>query len=450
MATARLQDWFYRNVWAPREYREGVNLENPRVPLNGITLQEALGGSMTSSGRTVGYGDANTISAVWRAMQIIEGVPASVPFQQFARTDTGRVQIKPSEHPVARMFSGRVNDKYTKPLFIERAVEHYLGWGNHIGLITWSALGVPEKIDLIHPKDVECFETDTKVAYRIKGEVVSTDRIIHVANKGQNAWGMSTIGAAREDLAFSLDTRDYGSTTMSKGGIPVGIFIPSHNVKAEQRTELQNNWKEAKVKNKAVALPFGWEYKQISLNPQDVAFIESNQFGITTIARWFGVPPQKLADMGRATWNNVESMGIEFLQDTITPLCTKFEAEYSNKLFSLPSEIDRGYYLEFNLDAYLRADSIAKAEAYSKYIQNAIKTPNEIRKYNNDESKPGGDDLFIQSGTIPITMIQQMLMSKTPAQRESLRKKIDRQLKDGIDPQLIIDGIFNSNGNGKH
>jgi hypothetical protein len=97
------------------------------------------------------------------------------------------------------------------------------------------------------------------------------------------------------------------------------------------------------------------------------------------------------------------------------------------------------------LDAYLRADSQTKAEQFSKYVQNAIKTPNEIRKYNNDPALPGGDDLMIQGATVPI---QKAGLKATPQARQSLKKKIEKQVKEGLDPQLIIEGIFGNDGKG--
>jgi hypothetical protein len=133
-------------------------------------------------------------------------------------------------------------------------------------------------------------------------------------------------------------------------------------------------------------------------------------------------------------------MGIAFLQDTMTPIIKKFEVEYTTKLLPLPSE--RNMYLEFNIDAYLRADSVAKAEALSKMVQFGLRTPNEARELDNYESKDGGDDLFMQSGTMPIPLLKQMVLTKsTPAQRKGPRVEITKE-----DLQLML----NLNGNGKH
>jgi hypothetical protein len=139
-------------------------------------------------------------------------------------------------------------------------------------------------------------------------------------------------------------------------------------------------------------------------------------------------------------------MGIEFLQDTMGPMVGKFEAEYTNKIFQLPSE--ESFYAEYNMDAYLRADTVAKAEAFARNIYSGIKTPNEIRRLNNDPAMDGGDDLFMQSGTLQIKNLEKLVTNKNqaPAQRQSLRKKIEKQVRDGIDPQLIIEGIFGNDG----
>jgi hypothetical protein len=139
-------------------------------------------------------------------------------------------------------------------------------------------------------------------------------------------------------------------------------------------------------------------------------------------------------------------MGIEFLQDTMAPIASKFETEYTNKSFQLSTEQD--LYCEFNLDAYLRADSISRAESISKQVQNALMTPNEGRKLYNLDSKEGGDELFIQGATVPLSMQKEMLTKKQPASRQSLRQKIEKQVKEGLDPQLIIEGLFGNDSKG--
>ena len=55
-----------------------------------------------------------------------------------------------------------------------------------------------------------------------------------------------------------------------------------------------------------------------------------------------------------------------------------YEQELVHKCFT-DAEIREGYYLKFNADVILRADTKNRYEAYAQSIQNGFKTPNEIR-----------------------------------------------------------------------
>ena len=102
---------------------------------------------------------------------------------------------------------------------------------------------------------------------------------------------------------------------------------------------MKDSFREAKMQGGDVALPMGWDYKEISVPPAEAEWVLTNNFSVEVISRWFGVPTQKLGD-SKVKYNNVESMGIEFLQDTMSPIASKIEAEYTAKTFVLSSEED--------------------------------------------------------------------------------------------------------------
>ena len=140
-------------------------------------------------------------------------------------------------------------------------------------------------------------------------------------------------------------------------------------------------------------------------------------------------------------------MGIEFLQDTMNPIAVKFENEYTSKLFNLSSE--NNLYAEFNLDAYLRADSVSKADSMAKRVQNALLTPNEGRALDNRPSVEGGDEIFIQGATVPVSLQKNLYANRQPAQRKSsLKRKVLEDVKNGIDPQTIVESIIGNDGKG--
>lgn len=438
-----LQRFYKKYIWNTES--RAVNLENPKVPLNGYTLDQILGANMTSgSGRSVSHSGLLTLSAVYRAVNIKAGFISATPFQVFEKTDNGR---KLADHPSARLLSSKPNNKVSKVVFFDRAMQHFELLGNHFALINRNGIGRVERLDLLHPKDVKVLETKDRLYYKVEGmaDLISSDDMIHVPNMGDGVNGKSVLQYMRDDAGLMLDIRAYGESFFGQGGKPAGLLLPKMPATPVQRQEAKESFKDAKKQGGDVAMPYGWEYKEVSVPPADAEWVTTNDFAISTIARWFGVPTQKLGD-SKVKYSNVEFMGIEFLQDTMAPIACKFENEYTNKLFMLHSE--ERLYAEFNLDAYLRADSMSKAEAQAKRVQNALLTPNEGRALDNRPSIEGGDELFIQGATVPLSLQKQLYANKPSQTVRKIRKRVEQQVQDGMEPQLIIEGLFGNDGKG--
>lgn len=441
----KFQDWFNKTIWDTEQ--RYVNLENPKQPISGWALDQVLGASTSGSGRSISSNGLMTLSAVYRAVSIKAGIISSLPLKVYRKTPSGREEFTGS---ISRLLSVAPNEKVSKVVFFDRAMQHYELLGNHYALIRRNGIGRAESIELLHPNNVRVKETESSLIYEVqfrdKKVTYNSDDIIHVPNMGDGYVGKSVLGFMKESASLMMDVRDYGTSFFGRGGKPAGLLIPKSMVTPAQRQETKVSFQEAKKQGGEVAMPFGWEYKEISVPPSDAEWVTTNDFGIAEVARWFGTPTQKLGD-SKVKYSNVEHMGIEFLQDTMAPIASKFQTEYTRKLFLLPSEED--LYCEFNLDAYLRADSVSKAEMLAKYIQSALITPNEARKLDNRIAIEGGDELFIQGATVPLSM-QKQLYAQAPEKksRTSLKKKIEKQVKEGLDPQLIIEGIFGNDGKG--
>jgi HK97 family phage portal protein len=383
-----------------------------------------------------------TLSAVYRAVAIKAGIIASAPFKVYRKTSQGRVEA--SDHPVSFLLSRKPNSKINKTIYFDRAMQHFELYGNHYAKIKRNGIGRVVAYELIHPDRVSVKETEDRLIYEVDLQIIPADDLIHVPNMGNYCVGKSVLSYMRDDASLMMDIRDYGGSFYGGGGKPAGLLIPKASVTSQSRAEMKASFKEAKSQGGDVAMPFGWDYKEISVPPAEAEWVVSNNFSVEMVARWFGVPTQKLGD-SKVKYNNVESMAIEFLQDTMAPIASKFELEYTTKSFMLSGEQD--LYCEINMDGYQRADSETKAKLYATYIQNGIKTPNEIRSLNNDPKDPYGDDLMIQGATVPIRM-QEGLYNKPQTNSRTLKKQIEKKIKEGIDPQLILEGIFGNDGKG--
>lgn len=403
------------------------------MPVNGFTVGELFGGHKSKSGQNVNNSNALTISSAWRAINILGGAVSSIPCQPFRKTKTGREQL--TEHPIHNILTRRVNKKYTTKLWFDRVINHLHLRGNHYALPIYNTLGQVVELELLNPDHVTIFETKNDIIYKIQGveKQYRSDEIIHVPHLGDGIMGVSTISKAKEDFGLEMSRRDYGSDVYAGGGQVQGVLSPRTPIKDEQRKVAAKAFQEAKRTSKDIVLPFGFDYTKMAFNPSEVEFLESGNFSVSTIARWFGVPPHKLYDLDRATFSNIEHMAIEFLQDTIAPILNKIEAEYSTKIFQLYSE--RKNYIEFNMDAYIRADSKTKAESIATQINSAQLMPSEAREMSNKPFIEGSDRLFIQMGTGPLDIIDKVLLKNqlTPAKKEALKALFNGRTQEILD-----------------
>ena len=103
--------------------------------------------------------------------------------------------------------------------------------------------------------------------------------------------------------------------------------------------------------------------------------------------------------------SNTEQQDLHFVKHTLTQWLKAWEQEMNLKLFPASNRRD---FVEFNVDGLLRGDFKTRMDGYSQAIQNAIKTPNEVRSKENDPALEGGDNLFIQGATVPLASQMQL------------------------------------------
>src|SRR5690606_9085111 len=73
------------------------------------------------------------------------------------------------------------------------------------------------------------------------------------------------------------------------------------------------------------------DFKPIGIDPDKAQFIQTHQYLVAEICRWFGVPPHIVAELSRSTNNNIEHQGIEAVQRCLTPWVRRFELEANRK-----------------------------------------------------------------------------------------------------------------------
>ncbi|MBV1758128.1 MAG: phage portal protein, partial [Dethiosulfatibacter sp.] len=127
----------------------------------------------------------------------------------------------------------------------------------------------------------------------------------------------------------------------------------------------------------------GMKFERIAAPPNEGQMFESRKFQVIEIARFFNVPPHKIMEMDRATYNNIEEMNIQFVNDSLMPHCRSIEQSSNQTLiFDFEKEKD-GLYVEFNLNSLLKGRLEDRFNSYAKARQWGWLNVNEIRKMEN-------------------------------------------------------------------
>lgn len=138
----------------------------------------------------------------------------------------------------------------------------------------------------------------------------------------------------------------------------------------------------------------------IGNDPQKSQMIETSQFSVEDICRFFGVPPHKVQHLLRATYNNIEHLGIEFTRDAVTPWTKRGEQEADFKLFP-----QKAPWRETKMDtAWLMfGDAKSQAEAYQIYRRTGVYSVNDIlQKRGENTIGPEGDVRMVENNMMSL------------------------------------------------
>ncbi|MFS3861268.1 phage portal protein, partial [Proteus mirabilis] len=141
--------------------------------------------------------------------------------------------------------------------------------------------------------------------------------------------------------------------------------------------------------HKPMILEMGLKWQQISLSAEDAQFLETRKFQLEEICRIFRVPLHMVQNTDRATFNNIENLGIGFINYSLVPYLIRIEQRINAGLVKASKQ--GTFYAKFNTGALLRGDMKSRFEAYSTGINWGIYSPNECRELEELNPREGGD-----------------------------------------------------------
>ena len=393
---------------------ENRNLENPNAPVSSADFLQIMGWGdfEASSGVNVNVDTALGVPAIWSAVNFLSGTIASLPLNVYQKTESGREKY---EGRISGILHDVVNDGMSSFEWRKYIFEQVLTGGRSVTYIERNGKGEVVNLYPIDPTDVRVELIGGRKTYRLETTVYEARDVIDIPFmlKANQVDVRGPIATNKDAIGMAIAASRYGSKAFQSGGIPpVVLQGPFQSGAAAQRASedvANTTAKLAREGRPVMALPLGHEMKQIGFNPEQMQLLELQRFSIEQIARIYSLPPVFLQDLTHGTFSNVEQQDLHFVKHTIRRWIEQTEAELNLKLFGRTANL----YVEFNVDGLLRGDIKSRMEAHATSIQNAIRTPNEVRDIENMPPMDNGDDLMIQGATVPIgTQGQVVLQSK--------------------------------------
>jgi HK97 family phage portal protein len=353
---------------------------------------------------TVTFDTAMQLSAVWACVKLVSETVASLPVSVYKTTQNGR-EID-ENHDLTVLFSGKVNRYQTKVEFFETVLLNLLVYGNAYCQIQKFGDKIVGLLPLMSSQMEVQLMQDGSLTYEYYHDtgvqVYAEQSIWHLKLFGNGIVGLSPIAHQRNTLGIAIAAEKAVTNIYRNGAKPSGVLTLDKWLTPEQRDQVRQKFYSLSggSQDRLMVLEGGMKFDAISLSPQDIELLASRQFQISEICRWYGVPSVMINDTSSTTvWGSGIAQIVEgFYKVTLRPILEKIEASMQVHLNKT-----RNREIEFDFNALTRGDMKARYEAYRIGIHGGFLKPDEARQQEGLPKAKGGEKLYIQGATVPLT-----------------------------------------------
>ncbi len=341
------------------------------APLPNLNRPPALFPTTPSGTPLVSPANALGVADVFACVRCLSDAAASVPLVPYRKTTGGRVRVE-----------GRLSELLRRPApatttanLIGQAMAHLQLFGNaFIGKFR-DAEGHVVQLALLHPDRVTVELRGERIVYTVNDGVGrqsehGIEDIVHVRGLSVDGLvGVSPVRQCRIAMGLSASLAAHANHFFENGARPTGILRtpPFSDQAAEDAFAAEFSANELGLKNShkiaVVTGPEALDFVQLSGPLDDLQFVQQRHLSTAEIARIFRVPPWMVgASSGDSlTYSNTESQALSFVTHSLRPWLVLIEQAISEDADLCAG----GVYVEFLLDALLRADSKTRSEVYT-------------------------------------------------------------------------------------
>jgi len=354
--------------------------------------------SQNASGIPVNTDSALTFAAVWCAVRVISETIGTLPCVLYRRTgDDSREKAK--EDWRYDLMRNQPHPQISAANFFESQTAHMVMSGNCYSRIRYAPSQTAAQLEPRTPANVQIEINGDRIAYEVTGdqkETLPAERMLHVAGiGGDGVSGWSVVKYAQQSIGTGMAGEQYAAAMHGSGATPHGVIEFPGRLDKEGREQLRREWNQihggASKSGNIGIMHGGMKFQPVSMSAEDAQFLQSREYSVREIARWFRLPPHMLADLADSSVRaNIEQQALEFVTYSLKPWLVKWQQALNRKLLTEPERQDM--YFEFMVDSLLSTDQKSRYEGYAVGRQWGFLSIDDIRKRENMNTVEGGDD----------------------------------------------------------
>lgn len=332
------------------------------------------------------------IGTIWQCVDLIARTFASLPIDVIKEDRDGR-QIEDKSCNLYNLLAKNPNSEMTPYDFWHYMCCSRIMRGNAYAQLYRNKRG--EVIAMMPlPSDqitVDLEDNTLTYYYNENGTITKyrSEDILHWRGLGNGFVGLSLLEYMQSTITESNSAQTNAISIFANKGKLNGILTADGILNNLQKAEMSKQFQSMHESNQIPVLPASLRFQQLSLSPADTQLLETRKYTSSEICKWLGVPEAMLTgDSG-----NINDVERHFYRTTILPLCTSAEELCSKKI---PCTSEKAHKVKFRLSELNRASDSERASLNATYVQNGIKSRNEVRREEGLKDVEGGDILTAQ------------------------------------------------------
>lgn len=359
--------------------------------IKNLTLEEAFSpsfGSITNSGEIVSQSSAERTFAVYSCVNILAETLGAFPIKVYQNKNGQRERITDSPFAVAL---NSPNQSQTTFNLMELAMWHLALRGKFFALKILDYKGRVTKLIPIDNPDLVTISknNDYSLTYTYDGHRMTDQEMLYIYAHG----GRSVISWQAEAIGRNQAINKFSSSFFRNGAQPSYVIIKKTPFRSNDDFDKFNEkWKDtysgAGNAHKFATISGDADIKPLTMTNEDSQFLETSKYSDSQICGIFRVPVYMIGNYDKATFSNIENLGLQFSRFTMLPWCRRIEQALTRSCLAN----EPGSYCEFLMDGIERGTIQSRYAAYKIGRESGFLSTNDIRSMENMNPIDGGDE----------------------------------------------------------